>query len=476
MSSNLPNVLLITVDCLRYDRCGFNGSARSTTPFLDSLAKESYIFDNAYATGPYTPESFPGILAGLHSKDVKYSEDLICKAIPREAPTLAGYLSKCGYQTRATVTNTHLSKNRNFDKGFQEYHNIRINQSASMEERRSDSSAKIQQIKDNLFDYFREKINSQERYPNPYVPLLMIQRYIQLRDWPTVSASRVTKKYSKKYSPSTSERPLFDWIHLMDLHAPLHPGRAVRDQGGSVVPNRINHFLADSSRISGIYHPRYGKLYDSALRYVDAQIEELVRIIKREDEWDNTVIIITGDHGEALGERGIYEHPWHYMYDELLKVPLLTRVPGGGSGRIRKLFSLAWLHELITEIIGVNQAPLLASSRSGTHLDEGRNEKEVVVSDSLSQYGYSAGIRDDQYKLIKHTSGSIPEHLAKPSSCEQLFKFRLDPGERSPIKNAPTPHLNDVFADYVTSPEELSSLGNELTQGAEDQLKQLGYL
>lgn len=59
-----PNVLLITIDCLRQDRCGAYGYHRNTTPTLDSVARDSFVFENEFATGPVTAESFPGILAG----------------------------------------------------------------------------------------------------------------------------------------------------------------------------------------------------------------------------------------------------------------------------------------------------------------------------------------------------------------------------------------------------------------------------
>lgn len=120
-----PNILLLTVDCFRYDRCGFNGHSRPTTPNLDRLAGESHVFDNAYATGPQTVESFPGLFAGLTSHQVTHVEDNVnWKAVPGSAETLATFLSDRGYETAATLTNAFITEDQNYDLGFDEFVNL----------------------------------------------------------------------------------------------------------------------------------------------------------------------------------------------------------------------------------------------------------------------------------------------------------------------------------------------------------------
>lgn len=108
-----PNILLVTVDCFRYDRCGFNGHSRPTTPNLDRLASGAHIFDNAFATGPQTVESFPGIFAGRHSYQATHVEDNIgWKAVPSNAEALATFLNDQGYNTSATLTNAFITEDQ----------------------------------------------------------------------------------------------------------------------------------------------------------------------------------------------------------------------------------------------------------------------------------------------------------------------------------------------------------------------------
>lgn len=127
MSGENPNILLVTIDCLRYDRCGFAGHDWNTTPTLDNLASESYVFDEAFSTGTYTTESVPGIIAGQHSHNGAYfGTDPAWKAIPVGSPTIASHLQENGYDTTAVLTNPHLTQERNFDTGFAHFENLRL--------------------------------------------------------------------------------------------------------------------------------------------------------------------------------------------------------------------------------------------------------------------------------------------------------------------------------------------------------------
>jgi len=89
------------------------------------------VFDTAYATGPYTAESFPGILAGRHGDNSPYYSKPVLKGLPGDEPTLATELQDAGYETRAVLTNPHLTPDRNFDRGFESFENIRAEETES---------------------------------------------------------------------------------------------------------------------------------------------------------------------------------------------------------------------------------------------------------------------------------------------------------------------------------------------------------
>ncbi len=480
MTQTHPNIILVTVDCFRYDRCGFNGYSRSTTPFLDSLATESYLFDNAFATGPYTPESFPGILAGLHSKEELYTQDLRCKAISPDSTTVASHLTDHGYTSVATITNPHLSANRNFDIGFEEFQNLRINKSGTKEENDREDSSKLGMVRTKVERSLRRRMRNQDRYPHPLLPLLVLQRHALLSDWPTIDADVVRDTFIKqlKQVRSVDSSPLFGWTHLMDLHTPLHPEKYRTRDGESITSwwGYSKRFAADGARMSDIYHPRYDDMYDGIVRYIDAQIESLVESLQHKGLWKDTVLIVTGDHGEATGERGLYEHPWHYLFDEVLRVPLLVRIPGETGTRVKAPFSLGWLHELISEAIGIEPASMPATTDTQRHLNSPPTDR-TVLSDSVSKHGYSAAVRDSEYKYISHRGDSLPDYVFELTGEQAAYRIDCDRGETAPISLTNIPdRLQARFNDYHVHPDDVTSLHQTLGQEANNRLEQLGYL
>jgi choline-sulfatase len=465
------NVVLLTVDCFRYDRCGFTGHPKETTPFMDSLAAESTVFDAAFTTGPYTPQSFPGMLAGLHSRSLTYRGDLVCKAIPPDSPTIASAFREAGYSTFATVTNTHLTAARNFDAGFDRFENLRLGDSVAMSERRDTADLSVGTVYRRIWSQVRNRMRDRDRYPNAFIPLVVAYRLAMLRDWPTIDGRQVVDTFGRRL-PNDDDGPFFGWLHLMDLHAPLHPGRT-READASR-PGRVLHqFMADGARVCQLAHPRYIEMYDAALEYVDRQVESVVDTLREHDLWDDTILIVTGDHGELLGERGRYGHPHHAMVDDLLRVPLIVRVPERRARRLGHTFSLAWLHELLTEVTGIQSSPLPASTTRDSHIEADVSDA-IAVSDSVNRDGYSIAVRHADRKFVDHDLNTEPPLIDADS---KLFRLRRDPGEHNPIVDArPSPDVGDVVDEYWTDPTDVSELHSGLAADAERRLQQLGYI
>ena len=483
-----PNVVLITIDCLRYDRCGFNDHGRETTPTLDRLAHESTIFDAAVAPGPRTSESVPGILAGLLSADSAFYEKRPYKAIPSEAPTLATWLTKHGYETVAAISNPQLSPLRNFDRGFETFTNLRIKdkgdrfeQDDDANERAGGVTALIRSLRGGLRDPVRDRLR--ENGPGKFDPAtwaFLLERIARKRsDWPTVPGEEVVDRLLETLD--TDERPVFAWTHLNDLHAPLHPGR-VREGGLLGSPSDLTQYRWDLRRVVDQYEPNYAAMYESTLRYVDAQIGRLVEHLEERGMWDETVLIVTADHGEALHDRGVYGHAAgndryaydptrDYMYEELLHVPLLVREPDGDGRRIRSPFSLVWLHELIAEVSGLERGEFPRKSGRESHVDP--EVEALVVADAISSDGHTIVTRQGRVKRISECAG------AERGSIEGdplVFDLEVDPGERADVSaKKPVRRLDDAAKEVFTLPDSLRSLAGEIDAETRDLLGQLGY-
>ena len=471
------NIVLITVDCLRYDRCGFNGHDTNTTPVLDSVANESYVFDNAYATGPYTTESVPGIIAGQHSHNgAHFGEHLGWKAIPTRSRTVASYLSDHGYSTVASLTNPHITRDRNFHIGFDTFRNIdNIGGGAGEADSDNQESGRGRSTMSVLRSRLRSRLREQRTLINPYTVAYAAYRYAQLRsEWPTIPAERVIREAVTAFDRATE--PFFVWTHLMDLHAPIRP-RAVEEgepAGGSLT---ATHLLSDAARVSQIHAPTYKSMYDNALHYVDSCLQEIITALRRHGQWDNTVLILSSDHGEVLYDRNeTYGHPRHYLYDELLHVPLLVRVPGLRGERIRQPVSLAWMHELIAEVLELPRGEFDARSGVETLLSDSDDDRNHVVSDTLDGGGHSISVRDDRHKLISHRGG-YETHDEEYDYFEQdlLFQYSTDVGERSPLSGSDRPDLTDAANELHSDPESHPEIAGRFEPEVEERLRDLGY-
>lgn len=466
------NIVLVTVDCFRYDRCGFVGYNAHTTPTLDQLSIESYIFDKTYATGPYTTESFPGILAGEHSFDGShYGDSVGWKALSDNSETITAYLKDNGFWTSATLTNPHLVSERNFNRGFDSFRNLRAGPSNT-----SDSSDGLNvgpQLADIMYE-FRSRMRNYSTILTPYTLPYIGYRYLQhLTDWPTIPAERVTEQFIDDIRGLDS--PFFAWTHFMDLHAPINP-TSIRKGGICTSDRTIRHLLWDTARAGRIHEPRYDTMYDSALRYIDQCIGSIMDHLKSQGQWDDTVLIVTGDHGEVLFDRdGIYGHPRHHLYDELLHIPLLVRTPGSEGKRISVPFSLAWLHELIAEILDIPTGDFPTESGKDSVFDPMDESANPIISDSIDEQGHTVAIRDDRTKLISHAP--VDENQI-PVSCPKddiAFDYIQDPSERIPLEGDEYPNLQNQAQNLHTDPRELSSIDGEFSNEVNQRLQDLGY-
>ena len=475
-----PNIVLLTIDCLRYDRCGFNGYTRPTTPTLTELARSSLVFDNAVSTGPYTPEAVPGFLAGLHGYNSAYYSDIDWTAIPNDAETVASYLQDCGWETIATITNPQLTMERNFDTGFETFRNLRTEDTEPKGENKRNFPKPAPERLQSLLYSLRNRLRLIGG-PNFSSVLYALHRYRQMRsDWPTVRGEYVINVLIDELTTKDQEQPFFAWTHLMDLHAPLHP-KTIREGGLSWSDAIARHLLADAGRMTNRHTPAYETMYDSALHYVDSQIARLIEHLQRMGVWEETILVVTADHGEALFERDVYGHQYHNMFDELLHVPLLVRKPEETANRFKAPYSLAWLHELLADLVDIDRGPLAATSGRSSHLDD--DDHAVTVSDSVSHRGHTVTTRTTEYKFTRHFGEPLYREHRLSSAVEPfngdgvVYHLQTDPSEQLPLASKEAPHELQELAEGVhVDSSEIPSLEGELDTVARERLHDLGYV
>jgi len=467
------NIALITVDCLRRDRCGIYGHHRNTSPVIDSLAREGYVFNNAFATGPVTTESVPGILAGRLSAQTIAMDTLSQKRIPSEGPTIATLCSKEGYSTIATISNPRIGSHVDSDRGFDVFSNLR-------RQTDPDQSAGSGTVPDVLPDIqvghrlmsIRESLQRRNSVPAHYLPpFVSFRLYQYATGWPSVRGELVIDDFLNDLTDTTT--PFFAWTHLMDIHGPQHP-RTV-NAGGLYTAGLLNQFRSHAYKISDNYDPRIDARYDSTVRYVDRQVSRIKDWLTVNGLWDETALILTADHGDALFDHGLYEHPTHYMRDELLRVPLIVRVPGQQGGRVEGAFSLGWLHEMIADLIDAKRGCFPYCSSRSDHFSPSQGDEPIILADSISKRGHSVAVRRGTTKLVIHNNDLISTADPKVTPAG-VYDLALDPKERED-DNRSSPELKRKATDLLIEPESIVTDGQrtESSDAVLDRLRQLGY-
>ncbi len=407
-----PNILLITIDSLRYDHLSCYGYPRNTTPNIDSLAKRGVRFLETISNGGHTPTAFPAILAS----ELPPSEKSELKAVLQGSTTLAQVLHSLGYSTAAFHSNPQVSRFYGYNKGFDVF---------------DDSLREFSPIRMRLWIRTMPKspnslnaklIKTASRLFKPIISRVMAR--------PIITAEVITKKPISWLE--TRQGKFFLWLHYMDVHHPyLPPAKYVSELCSQSVSQQQmkvlwRKMLKKPSELSPSDRTTLINLYDATIRYTDDTIGLLLDKLK--NHLDNTIVIVTADHGEEFGEHGRFGHG--ALYEELLHVPLIIAGPGVKSGTlVKQQVSLIDLAPTIVDLIGIVSIPdfcgtsLLSiiegkekalSGTISTFVDPVRRQSQRVVSFRASGWKY---IRTDNLDTIDATA------------IEEIYNLKNDPKE-----------------------------------------------
>ena len=311
---NGPNALLIVLDTARPDRMSLYGYERPTTPNLEALASESTVFTRAYSTTSWTPPSHASLFTGLFACEhgVTHEAARYPPRMPTRFLTLAEILWEAGYRTAAFVGNPILHASTGFPQGFDEYHEM------------------------------WRLAHREGRHP--------VERLLA------------------RLLEDNSDRPFFVFVNLLEPHSPYNSSEQFfghydrhPDLESLVDIDWIKYFTGDR-----VYTQRelehLSDLYDEEIQYVDSLIGKMVGLLSEHDVLDETMLIVTSDHGEHFGEHGLVKHLFN-LYETNVRVPLLIRYPNGHSSGVRDS-SLVQLHDLF-------ETTLSTAGAGGRHRSEG---------------------------------------------------------------------------------------------------------
>lgn len=443
-----PNVAFIIIDALRYDRVDAERNGKPVMPALKAFRDTSRWFSNAAVACTWTKPSMVSMFTSLYvpAHGVIYSSTAkgaspAQRFVPEALTLLPERLQEAGYYTMGVQTNPHLTPEMGFAQGMNDY---------------------------------------------PYLPL--------------APADRVTQEALALLKRHSSESPFFLYVHYIDPHQPYWPPdeykRLFAAEEG-IDPARLPQLEPDAFRKycddARTYDTGWKKArefeplspkqkevirayYDGESRFADDQVARLIETL--EQDFPNTLIIITADHGEELWEHGSTGHG-HSLYEELVHVPLAIKGPGIEPGSVQESVQSIDLVPTIAAFVGLAPSVLW----QGRDLLAGRPPKDTPVfsrtraSLPVEMVNLFA-VRDGEWKLIvdQHTKEEFLFHLTEDAE-ETDNVVAENPDIAQAFRNALAAHRQqcNTLHERLAIPDDAAEPA-EMSDEIKQQLEDLGYM
>ncbi|WP_049894151.1 sulfatase [Salinarchaeum sp. Harcht-Bsk1] len=472
----VSNVLLVTVDSLRADALGAYDPDRRT-PIMDELAADGTLFEHAYATGNWTPFSFPSMLASRHVFEGDGSIGVDA------GTTLASVLSEAGFDTAGfNAANGFLSSHWGYDAGFDEFDSFVAN------------------VGDGLYGRYLATHPTVEAWLQvATAPFRRVGKVVrrQTDDRPFLDTARMfdVEHAATDFLEDAGEDddPFFLWVHYMDVHTPYVPAKRyvkeVTDSRLGLHRKLLAHtYTGLGWEVGDRTLEDLRTLYQATVRQVDASIGRLLDTLDVVGHADDTAVVLAGDHGEEFQEHG---HLSHYpkLYDELMHVPYIVDVPGAESRRIEQQVGLDTIPPTAAELVGVEGHPdWRGTSLVPTILDGETPPNEPVIS--VTVRGETVTTQpiprtlDDGDLLVSVRDGPWTYIENVETGETELYDRRADPTQQTNLADDPTPEQRDVIDRLASIAEaHVTTLGDggdaagddEVDDAVEARLTALGY-
>lgn len=454
-SSSTTPVVLITIDTLRADVLD---RSPSVTPNLDALRQDSLYFTRARSPSPWTKPAVASLLTGVHP--LVHGATGLDGRLPDQLETLAEALRTSGYLTWALGSNPNLVASNGFEQGFERF----------------------------------------EFYPRPHLGYSMgaaILRLLGHRE--DLSTRQITRTALQWLETSASApHPLFLWVHYLDPHAPYEPPEEFLEPRQQV--ESIGLSLSQREAVEARRGDRFSErekdwirgLYEAETRMVDAAVGELMDALRDLEIYDESLLVVTSDHGEEFWDHGGFLHG-HTLYEELLRVPLLVKLPRrhDRSGTLSAPVSIQSVPATVLQVVGdggidspiTESIPITGSSPiTGSPLplspgdDVPQPENRFQVAYGTASYEEQIALMWGRYKLIRRLD----------SGTAELYDLVEDPAERLSLAGARPDLLEEggtLLSAFLERARELrhrlgipETTSSAVSPAIRQRLRELGYL
>lgn len=437
-----PHILLITLDTTRWDHLSCYGHSEETTPVIDELAKIGVRYQYALTPSSWTLPShasiFTGVLPTHHGAHYVPSHgemrlgSMQIDRLDSQLPTLAEELKKAGYRTGAVIGGPLLHSSFGIGRGFDFYHD--------------------------------EDLNSYKGY----------EFYRSARE---TSLSAIS--WLQHYYSTDDSSPFFLFLNYYDPHNPYQPPDP---WGNPEVPEEL--YDIHSGRYDDVISGKHGlkgeekdvllSQYDNEIRFMDRQIGRLFYSMKQLGLYDDTLVVITSDHGESFGEHRLLGHG-RALYEELVRVPLIIKYPLKDSRRgiVERRVSIISIMPTLLRYIG---HPVPKTVECGTLDDQNQILVTEIYRDRFWIKAYGERFDRDQkatydgnYKWIWHSNGK-----------HELYDIACDPNEENNLQGKLSKvehHFQAKLAPLIHNSKQARPYAPpEVGENLKQRLRALGYM
>jgi len=476
-----PNILWIVWDTARRDRLGPGGRRPSPTPFLDDWARQARVFDDCLSAAGFTVPSHASMFTGFMPSEHRCfnTESYFAD----EFSSIAERLAAARYRTYLFSANPHISKGHNFTQGFDRAEH-------PWDEGLRSAALRILQEKllpEDESHELREKLDRN-----------------RMTNWMIKACGRLARQGLEQWladphaaDGQDDDRPWFAFLNYMEAHRPYLPPRQHRER--VMTPEQVEASYRVDRSWDTMWRYTFGRgeysaeeleltrlTYDAALAELDDLLRDLLAGLETAGHLENTVVILTSDHGELLGEHHMLDHQYS-VHEPLIRVPLIVHAPGRlQPGRESRPVMNIDLFPTILELAGVER-PAYLPGHAVSLLAPAARRLRVAECPDYPDHPFRTmrsidptfdpkpwsrtltAVYDGEYKYIRASDGRHALHhlTADPGELENLID-----SDRQTAARMETLHREWATGLTVLGHEQLRQLSEEETR----RLRALGYM
>jgi arylsulfatase A-like enzyme len=494
-------VLVVVMDCVRASDFPGGADEIADLPFLNRLRSESIVFPRAAAVAPWTIPSHATIFTGKYPWEHRAHAKGNIQLDPT-IPRLPALLRPYGYHSISLSANPLLSPAFGLVDGFDaaawaEWWEPYLRTTRSSTQARDVANdteqrpSRLQKLHNSSLLRLLHR-SADIVYRHPFLVDLtnhVLQRILSPKDTGYSEVARwIEPTFERWLGSFPSSEPFFGFINLLDAHEPYFAEREVIRTASEYLefmrtpqdrPSVLSGRWTPTTEELDLIH----RLYRASFRIIDRRVEQLVAVLRRAGRWDDTLLVLTSDHGQAFGDHGTLFH-MHRADEPLIRIPMWVRPPGGrGGGRTAVGWaSLVDIAPTVLAEAGGDDGKHLSGVGLPSLVDAARPGPLPLMADGLALDQERRQLSPERQKWIDRTWSAAYEGDAKVVyniSDNELHAYDIakDPAEAHDLFSPGDPRFARLTAEVQRVADQLvTGRPARLSDDVEDRLRSWGYI